>query len=59
MIIALGHGQEVVDGLNATYKMFIFLLMATVQLPIIKIFDKQMELHTETKNTYVTLAQKF
>ena len=33
--------------------------MATFQLPGIKRFDTQMELHTETKSTDVSLAQEF
>ena len=32
-IIAPGHVREVVDGLNATKKWFISMLMPTVQLP--------------------------
>ena len=38
-IIALGHGREVVDGLNAKEKWFIFHLMANVQLHVSKQFD--------------------
>ena len=29
----LGHGREVFDGLNATDKLFLLMLMKTVQLP--------------------------
>ena len=49
-ISAPGHEREVVYGLNATYKMFIFFLMATVQLPGSKRFNTQMEVHTATQN---------
>ena len=58
-IIAPGHRREFVDGLNATYKSFIFHLMVTVQLPGSKRFDTQMEVHTETQNTDVSLSQEF
>ena len=59
MISALGHGREVVDGLNATDESFIFHLMATVQLPGNKRFDKKMKVQTATQNTDVSLAQEF
>ena len=32
-ISAPGYGKEVVDGLNATYKWYIYKLMSNVQLP--------------------------
>ena len=53
-----GHGRKVVDGLIATYKRFIFHLMETVKLPGSKCFDTQMEVHTVTQNTDVSLSQK-
>ena len=56
-ISASGPGAEVVDGLNATDKGFIFHLMATVQLPGGKRFDTQMSVHTATQHTDVILAQ--
>ena len=41
-----GHGKEVVDGINAVDKRYIYQLMSTVQLPGSKIFDSQMKMHT-------------
>ena len=32
-IIALGHGKEVVEGINAIDKRYMYQLMSTVQLP--------------------------
>ena len=45
-ISAPGHGKEVVDGINAVDKRYIYQLMSTVQLPGSKIFDSQMQMHT-------------
>ena len=53
---APGQCREVTDGLNATYKRFIFYLKANVQLPGSGWFDTQMEFHTATQNTDVSLA---
>ena len=58
-ISAPGHVREVVDGINATHKKFIFHLMATVQFPCIKLFDAQMVVHTATQNTDMSLALEF
>ena len=52
-----GHGIEVVNGMNATDKRFIFKLMATVQLTDSERFDKQMAIHKPTHNADVSLAQ--
>ena len=41
-ISAPGHDKEVVDGLNAVYKLYIYQLISTVQIPGSKIFDSQM-----------------
>ena len=43
------HGREVVDGLNAVDKRYIYRLMSTAQLPGSKIFDSQMKIHTGTQ----------
>ena len=45
--------------MNATYKIFIFNLMDTVQLPGSKLFDTQMVVHTATQNTDVIVSQEF
>ena len=58
-ISAPGHVREVVDGINATHKKFIFHMMATVQFPCIKLFDAQMVVHTATQNTDMSLALEF
>ena len=54
-----GHRKEVVDGINAVDKLYIYQLMSKVQLPRSVIFDSQIKMHTVTKNIYVSLAQKF
>ena len=48
-ISATGHGIEVVCGLDATYKGFIFHLMYTFQLAGIKRFDAQIAVHIATQ----------
>ena len=56
-VSAQGHGKEVVHGLNATEKWFIFHSMATVKLPSSQSFDAQMEMHTYTHKYDVSLAK--
>ena len=58
-ISAPGHDREVVDGMNATYKRFIFHLTATVKLYGSKRFNTPMIVHTATQNTDLSLAQEF
>ena len=43
------HGKEVVDGLNAVDKSYIYQFMCTVQLPGSIIFDSQIQMHTGTE----------
>ena len=43
------HGKDVVDGLNAVYKLYIYQFMSTVQLPGSNIFDSHMQIHTENQ----------
>ena len=38
-IIAPGNGKEVVDGINAVDKSYIYQLMYTVKIPGLNIFD--------------------
>ena len=38
-ISALGHGKEVVDGLNSVDKRYIYQLMSKVKFPGLFIFD--------------------
>ena len=47
-ISAPGHGKEVVDGLNAVDKRYIYQLMSKVQLPGSVRFDSQNKMHTST-----------
>ena len=54
-----GHGTEIVTVINATYKRFIFHLMATVKLPDSKRFDTQISMHTTTHTADVSLSQDF
>ena len=58
-IIAPGNGKEVVDGINAVDKRYIYQLMSTVQLPGSIWFDSQIQMHTGTENKYVNLAKEF
>ena len=56
-ISAPGHGKEVVDGINAVDKRYIYQLMSTVQLPGSKRFDSQIKMHTGTQKDDVSLAE--
>ena len=58
-ISAPGHGKEVVDGLNAVDKRYIYQLMSKVQLPVSVRFDSQIKIHTGTENKDVSLSQEF
>ena len=58
-ISAPGHGKEVVDGLNAVDKLFIYQLMSKVQLPGSVRFDSQIKIHTGTEKKDVSLASEF
>ena len=57
--IVTGHGREVVDGLNATYRKFLFQLMSTVKLTGKKGYDTQMVMLYETSTAAVSLVQEF
>ena len=58
-ISAPGHGKEVVDGLNAIDKRYIYQLTSTVKLPGSNIFDSQMQIHTGNQKYDVSLAKEF
>ena len=58
-ISAPEHDKEVVDGLNAVDKRYIYQLMSNVQLPGSKIFDSQMQMHTGNQKYEVILAKDF
>ena len=57
-ISAPGHGKEVVDGLNAVDKRYIYELMSTVKLPVSKKFDSQMQIHTGNQKYDISLAEE-
>ena len=48
-ISAPGHGKEVLDGLNAVDKHYIYPIMSNVQLPGSRRFDSQMQIHMNTQ----------
>ena len=56
---APGNGKEVVDGLNAVDKWYMYQLMSNVQLTLSKIFDSQIQIHTGTPKYFVSLAKEF
>ena len=53
-----GHGKEVVDGLNAIGKCYIYQLMFNVQLPGSKTFYSQILMHSCTENNDVSMAKQ-
>ena len=53
-ISAPWHGKEVVDGLNAVDKRYIYQLMSKVQLPGSIKFDSQIKIHTGTEKKDVS-----
>ena len=56
-ISAPRNGKEVVDGLNAVDKIYIYQLMSTVQLPGSTRFYSQMQMQTGTEKYDVSLAR--
>ena len=52
-----GHGKEVVDGINAVYKRYIYQLVYTVQLPRSNLFDSLMQINTDNQKDDVSLAK--
>ena len=54
-ISAPGHGKEVVDGLNAVDKRYIYQLMSKVQLPGSIRFESQIKMHTVTEKRDVLI----
>ena len=58
-ISAPGHEKEVVYGINAVDKRYIYELISTVQLTGSKIFDSQIQMHTGTRKDDVSLAKEF
>ena len=56
---APGQGKDVVDGLNATDKTFLALLMATVQLNSAAADYSHVFMHILMSNTATSLARDF
>ena len=59
VISAPGHGKEVVNGLNATEKRYMYQLISTVQLPGSKTFDSHILMHSCTPKKDVSMAKEF
>ena len=55
-ISAPGHGKEVVYGLNAVDKRYIYQLMSNVKLPGSNRFYSHMQIHIGNQNYDVSLA---
>ena len=55
---APGHGKDVVDGTNATYKRYLSMLMTTVQLPDAPTKKSKMLVHTSIENTDIILERE-
>ena len=53
------HGKDVVYGLNAFDKRYIYKLISTVKLPGSNRIDYQMQIHTGNQKYGVSLAKEF
>ena len=58
-ISAPGHGNEVVYGLNAVNKRYIYQFISTVQLHGSNTFDSQMRMHTGNQKYDVSSVKEF
>ena len=58
-ISAPGHGKEVVDGINAVDKRYIYHLMSKVELAGSIRFDSMIKIHTGTEKKDVSLDREF
>ena len=56
-ISAPGYIKEVIDGLNAVDKRYIYQLMSTFQIPGWNILDSHIQMHTGNQRDYVNLAR--
>ena len=56
-ISAPGNGKEVVDGINAIDKRYIYQLMSNVQITGSKIFDSQILMHYCKPKNDVSMAK--
>ena len=59
VVLEQQYTVEVVDGLNATEKQFLSMLIRTVHLPISEDYDSYMATNTATVNTYIILVREF
>ena len=53
------HGKYIVYGLNANEKIFLTILMITVQLPDASTNESQIVMHTSMSNTYISQERVF
>ena len=53
------HGTEVVDGLNAIDKRYVYQLISTFKIPGLRIFDSQIIMHSCTPTNDVSMAKEF
>ena len=58
-ISAPGHDKEVVDGITAIDKRYMYKLISTVQLTVSKIFEKSILMHSCTPKKDASLAKEF
>ena len=56
-VSAPGYDIDVVDGINATVKRFIFQIMSTVNFPGAKMYGTEMTMHSEMSTGDVGLSQ--
>ena len=57
-ISAPGNGKEVVDGINAIDKRYIYQLMSNSQITGSKIFDSQILMHSCKQNNDVSMDKQ-
>ena len=58
-ISAPRHGKEVVYGINAVDKRYIYQLMSTVRIPGSHIFDSKIKMYTSNQKDDVSLSKEF
>ena len=51
------HDREVVCGLSATDKQFLSIILKTVQMIVVVLYDTQMKMHISTVNTEISLVR--
>ena len=58
-ICSTGHSKEMVNGLNAIDKRYIYKFLPNVQLKGSKTFDSQIIMHYCTENSYISQRKNF